>query len=130
VVPIPEHVVRMMQQMATTMKTVNLEDEHLEEEFEENTDPMDNLGHTLASAPIDPTNNLDYALSRMEPIEDDPPTLNSNPTGIGYISDPQYVSPDTAQGVDIEDPAQEYGTLRGYATIASSRSGSGIYLIS
>jgi hypothetical protein len=88
----------MMQQMATTIKTVNLEDEHLEDESEENTDP---------SAPVDPANNLDYALSRMEPIEDDPPTPNSNPTGFGYISDPQYVSRDTAQVVDIEDPVQD-----------------------
>jgi hypothetical protein len=91
----------MMQQMATTMKTVNLEDEHLEDESEENTDPMDYLRHTY------PANNLDYVLSRMEPIEDDPPAPNSNPTGIGYISDPQHVSPDTAQKVDIEDPAQD-----------------------
>jgi hypothetical protein len=89
VVPMPGHVVRMMQQMATTMKTVNLEDEHPEDESEENTDPMDNLGHSLASAPVDPVNNLDYALSRMEPIEDDRPTSSVNPTGIGYISDPQ-----------------------------------------
>jgi hypothetical protein len=93
--------VRMMQQMATTMKTVNLEDEHQEDESEKDTDPMDNLGHTFASAPVDPANNLDYALSRMEPVEDDPPTPNSNPTGIGHISDPQYVSPDTAQVVDV-----------------------------
>jgi hypothetical protein len=74
----PEHVVRMIQQMATTMKTVNLEDEHLEDESEENTDPMDNFGYTLASAPVDPANNLDYALSRKEPEKmiPQPPTPN------------------------------------------------------
>jgi hypothetical protein len=58
-VPMPEHVVRIIQQMATTMKTVNLEDEHL---------PCGYFGHTLASAPVDPANNLDYGLSRMKPI--------------------------------------------------------------
>jgi hypothetical protein len=72
-----------MQQMVTTMKTFNLEDEHVEDESEENTDPMDNLGHTLAAAPVEPANNLDYVLIRMEPIEDDPSTPNSNPIGIG-----------------------------------------------
>jgi hypothetical protein len=71
VAPMPEHVVRMM-------KTDNLEDEHLEDESEENTDPMDNLGHTLTSAPVHPANKVDYALSRMEPVEDDPPSPNSS----------------------------------------------------
>jgi hypothetical protein len=38
VVLMPEHFVRMMQHLATIMKTFNLEDEHLKDESEENTD--------------------------------------------------------------------------------------------
>jgi hypothetical protein len=102
--------------------------EHLEDESEENTDPMDNLGHTFASAPVDPANSLDYALSRMEPVEDDPLTPNSNPTGIGYISDPQCVSPDTAQVVAVEDPAQDME--RSEDTLLSPAQGVGVENIS